>query len=46
MTCLVLLDQALRLHDNPLLWYGAAADNTADGQPLVAVHSKLSHMTH
>ncbi|SNY54466.1 deoxyribodipyrimidine photo-lyase (single-stranded DNA-specific) [Arsukibacterium tuosuense] len=37
MTSLVLLDQALRLHDNPLLWYGARADGTAGEQRLVAV---------
>lgn len=29
MSCIVLLDQALRLHDNPLLWYGA---DPADGE--------------
>jgi deoxyribodipyrimidine photo-lyase len=28
MTRLILLDQAMRLHDNPLLWYGADAKAT------------------
>lgn len=35
MTRLILLDQAMRLHDNPLLWCGA--DATATEQRLVAV---------
>ncbi|MDX1677913.1 DASH family cryptochrome [Arsukibacterium sp.] len=37
MTRLILLDQALRLHDNPLLWQGADAKSNQQRQPSVAV---------
>ncbi|WP_019677120.1 DASH family cryptochrome [Arsukibacterium perlucidum] len=37
MTSLVLLDQALRLHDNPLLWHTASANDSSNTPRLVAV---------
>tara|TARA_R110002126_G_scaffold16527_31_gene66111 strand:- start:5058 stop:6452 length:1395 start_codon:yes stop_codon:yes gene_type:complete len=37
MTCLILLDQTLRLHDNPLLWYGTQRNDIDKPQRLVAV---------